>query len=156
MKSVFVGGSCLQFRVRAHEFSTVFCQLVSFSSRCWSSFPRMTLTTSTTWAVCFTRTASTRRPARSSPLPCKCWDTCRVLVHACLSCPVVAVLFTACLDSRGFDEPDEQTVCVPSALSYNIALCHYSLKMYPQALKHIEDIKNRGIKEHPGQSPSVL
>lgn len=38
----------------------------------------------------------------------------------------------------------------PLALSYNIALCHYSLKMYPQALKHIEDIKNRGIKEHPG------
>lgn len=36
------------------------------------------------------------------------------------------------------------------ALSYNIALCHYSLKMYPQALKHVEDIKNRGIKEHPG------
>uniref|UniRef100_H2RLP1 Tetratricopeptide repeat protein 30 n=1 Tax=Takifugu rubripes TaxID=31033 RepID=H2RLP1_TAKRU len=35
------------------------------------------------------------------------------------------------------------------ALSYNIALCHYSLKMYPQALKHVEDIKNRGIKEHP-------
>lgn len=37
------------------------------------------------------------------------------------------------------------------ALSYNIALCHYSLKMYPQALKHVEDIKNRGIKEHPGK-----
>lgn len=50
---------------------------------------------------------------------------------------------------------DERTVCVPLALSYNIALCYYSLKMYPQALKHIEDIKNRGIKEHPGQNLSV-
>lgn len=58
-------------------------------------------------------------------------------------------------NSCGFSETDEQTVCVPLALSYNIALCHYSLKMYPQALKHIEDIKNRSIKEHPGQNPSV-
>lgn len=57
--------------------------------------------------------------------------------------------------SCGFHETDEQTVCVPLALSYNIALCHYSLKMYPQALKHIEDIKNRGIKEHPGQNSCV-
>ncbi|XP_056900033.1 tetratricopeptide repeat protein 30A-like [Takifugu flavidus] len=34
------------------------------------------------------------------------------------------------------------------ALSYNIALCYYSLKMYPQALKQIEYIKNQGFKEH--------
>uniref|UniRef100_A0A3Q3XPA5 Tetratricopeptide repeat protein 30 n=1 Tax=Mola mola TaxID=94237 RepID=A0A3Q3XPA5_MOLML len=35
------------------------------------------------------------------------------------------------------------------ALSYNIALCYYSLKNYPQALKYIEEIIDRGIREHP-------
>ncbi|XP_029015021.1 tetratricopeptide repeat protein 30A isoform X2 [Betta splendens] len=35
------------------------------------------------------------------------------------------------------------------ALSYNIALCHYSLKNYAQAIKHIEEIIERGIREHP-------
>lgn len=34
-------------------------------------------------------------------------------------------------------------------LSYNIALCHYRLKQYAQALKHIADIIERGIREHP-------
>lgn len=50
-------------------------------SHCWSSCPRTTQTTSTIWAVCFTRTASMRRPARSSCLPCKCWDTCQVITQ---------------------------------------------------------------------------
>ncbi|KAG8006556.1 Tetratricopeptide repeat protein 30A [Nibea albiflora] len=36
------------------------------------------------------------------------------------------------------------------ALSYNIALCYYNLKNYPQALKYIGEIIERGIKEHPG------
>ncbi|XP_056262798.1 tetratricopeptide repeat protein 30A [Pseudoliparis swirei] len=35
------------------------------------------------------------------------------------------------------------------ALSYNIALCHYSLKNYPQALKYIGEIIEQGIREHP-------
>ncbi|XP_026216767.1 tetratricopeptide repeat protein 30A isoform X3 [Anabas testudineus] len=35
------------------------------------------------------------------------------------------------------------------ALSYNIALCHYSLKNYAQAIKYIEEIIERGIREHP-------
>lgn len=35
-------------------------------------------------------------------------------------------------------------------LSYNIALCHYKLKQYAPALKHIADIIERGIREHPG------
>lgn len=38
----------------------------------------------------------------------------------------------------------------PPALSYNIALCHYSLKNYNQAVKYIEEIIERGIREHPG------
>lgn len=35
------------------------------------------------------------------------------------------------------------------ALSYNIALTYYSLKNNDQALKHISEIIERGIKEHP-------
>lgn len=35
-------------------------------------------------------------------------------------------------------------------MSYNIALCHYSLKNYNQAVKYIEEIIERGIREHPG------
>ncbi|CAL1587596.1 unnamed protein product [Knipowitschia caucasica] len=35
------------------------------------------------------------------------------------------------------------------ALSYNIALCYYSLKNYAQALKYISEIIERGIREHP-------
>ncbi|XP_028268763.1 intraflagellar transport protein 70A isoform X2 [Parambassis ranga] len=35
------------------------------------------------------------------------------------------------------------------ALSYNIALTYYSVKNYPQALKYIGEIIERGIREHP-------
>ncbi|XP_021934386.1 tetratricopeptide repeat protein 30A isoform X2 [Zootermopsis nevadensis] len=34
-------------------------------------------------------------------------------------------------------------------LSYNVALCYYRLKEYAPALKHISDIIERGICEHP-------
>ncbi|KAA0705771.1 Tetratricopeptide repeat protein 30A [Triplophysa tibetana] len=34
-------------------------------------------------------------------------------------------------------------------LAYNIALCNYSLKQYPAALKYIAEIIERGIREHP-------
>ncbi|XP_077979698.1 intraflagellar transport protein 70A-like [Glandiceps talaboti] len=34
-------------------------------------------------------------------------------------------------------------------LSYNIALCYYAMKQYAPALKHIADIIERGIREHP-------
>lgn len=35
-------------------------------------------------------------------------------------------------------------------LSYNIALCYYSQKLYGPAMKYIADIIERGIREHPG------
>ena len=34
-------------------------------------------------------------------------------------------------------------------LSYNMALCHYRSKQYAPALKHIADIIERGINDHP-------
>ena len=36
-----------------------------------------------------------------------------------------------------------------ASLSYNIALCHYRQKQYAPALKHIADVIERGIREHP-------
>lgn len=36
-------------------------------------------------------------------------------------------------------------------LSYNIALCNYQLKRFAPALKHIADIIERGIRDHPGK-----
>lgn len=41
-------------------------------------------------------------------------------------------------------------------MSYDIALCYYSLKQYAPALKHIADIIERGIREHPGKTNSAL
>lgn len=46
--------------------------------------------------------------------------------------------------------PRVSRVSLSAALSYNIALCHYSLKNYNQAVKYIEEIIERGIREHPG------
>lgn len=34
-------------------------------------------------------------------------------------------------------------------LQYNIALCCYKLKQYSQALKHLAEIIERGVREHP-------
>lgn len=55
------------------------------------------------------------------------------------------VKFTTAMQFMGY-QPD---------LSYNIALCHYMLKQYAPALKHIADIIERGIREHPGSLQSV-
>ncbi|XP_028310276.1 tetratricopeptide repeat protein 30A-like [Gouania willdenowi] len=43
----------------------------------------------------------------------------------------------------------KQVLGYAPALSYNIALTHYSMKNYDQALKHIGEIIERGIREHP-------
>tara|TARA_B100001057_G_scaffold461280_1_gene513116 strand:+ start:58 stop:1908 length:1851 start_codon:yes stop_codon:yes gene_type:complete len=34
-------------------------------------------------------------------------------------------------------------------LAYNIALCHYKMKQYGAALKHVAEIIERGVREHP-------
>ncbi|KAG7273099.1 hypothetical protein CRUP_024829, partial [Coryphaenoides rupestris] len=47
--------------------------------------------------------------------------------------------FTSAMQVLGY-QPD---------LSYNMALCFYSMKNYSQALKHIAEIIERGIREHP-------
>lgn len=42
-----------------------------------------------------------------------------------------------------------QVLGYKAQLSYNIALCHYMMKQYAPALKHIADIIEKGIREHP-------
>lgn len=34
-------------------------------------------------------------------------------------------------------------------LQYNLALCCYQLKQYSQALKHLAEIVEKGVREHP-------
>lgn len=43
-----------------------------------------------------------------------------------------------------------------SDLAYNIALCYYSLKQYGPALKHIAEIIERGVRDHPELSVGAL
>ena len=42
-----------------------------------------------------------------------------------------------------------QVVGYDAHLSYNIALCYYRLHDFAPALKHIADIIERGIRDHP-------
>jgi tetratricopeptide repeat protein 30 len=41
-------------------------------------------------------------------------------------------------------------------LAYNIALCYYSMKQYGPALKHIADIIEKGVRDHPELSVGAL
>ena len=41
-------------------------------------------------------------------------------------------------------------------LAYNCALCYYMLKQYAPSLKHIAEIIEKGIKEHPGMHVCVV
>ncbi|DBA87125.1 TPA: hypothetical protein ACH3X2_005245 [Trebouxia sp. C0005] len=48
-------------------------------------------------------------------------------------------LFTTAMNALGY-QPE---------LAYNIALCYYQVKQYGPALKHIAEIIERGVREHP-------
>lgn len=48
-------------------------------------------------------------------------------------------LFTTALNTTGY-QPE---------LAYNIALCYYQVKQYGPALKHIAEIIETGVTEHP-------
>ncbi|CAE7369542.1 ttc30a [Symbiodinium natans] len=43
-----------------------------------------------------------------------------------------------------------------ASLAYNIALCYYSSKQYGPALKHIAEIIERGVRDHPELSVGAL
>lgn len=44
----------------------------------------------------------------------------------------------------------QQVVGYKPDLAYNIALCHYEMKQYSQALKFTAEIIEKGVKDHPG------
>lgn len=48
-------------------------------------------------------------------------------------------LFTTAMNALGY-QPE---------LAYNIALCYYQVEQYGPALKHIAEIIERGVREHP-------
>jgi len=54
-------------------------------------------------------------------------------------CAEASAKYTEAMNALGF-KPD---------LVYNVALCHYKLKQYGPSLKHIGEIIERGIREHP-------
>jgi tetratricopeptide repeat protein 30 len=54
--------------------------------------------------------------------------------------------FTDAMNTTGY-QPD---------LAYNVALCYYSMKQYGPALKHIAEIIERGVRDHPELSVGGL
>lgn len=54
--------------------------------------------------------------------------------------------FTDAMNTTGY-QPD---------LSYNVALCYFSMKQYGPALKHIAEIIERGVRDHPELSVGGL
>lgn len=54
--------------------------------------------------------------------------------------------FTDAMNTTGY-QPD---------LAYNMALCYYSTKQYGAALKHIAEIIERGVRDHPELSVGAL
>merc|ERR1719405_398018 len=43
-----------------------------------------------------------------------------------------------------------------ASLAYNIALCYYKMGQYGPALKHIAEIIERGVRDHPELSIGAL
>merc|ERR1719160_846400 len=54
--------------------------------------------------------------------------------------------FTDAMNTYGY-QPD---------LAYNVALCYYSMQQYGPALKHIAEIIERGVRDHPELSVGAL
>ncbi|CAH8524252.1 unnamed protein product [Dicrocoelium dendriticum] len=80
----------------------------------------------------------------------------RSLVEQCVNDPE-AIVNLGCLFYRegNYEQANKyfqqaiQNLGFRPTLAYNIALCHYQLKQYAPALKHIADIIERGIRDHP-------
>ena len=43
----------------------------------------------------------------------------------------------------------QQALGYQADLAYNIALCYYRMKQFGPALKHLAEIIERGVREHP-------
>lgn len=73
-----------------------------------------------------------------SPWSVKGCPTPFVLVFSARSCHLLA----ACCLAR-------TVPWLQSELQYNLALCCYKLKQYSLALKHLAEIVEKGVREHP-------
>mmetsp|Transcript_1766 Transcript_1766/g.3945 ORF Transcript_1766/g.3945 Transcript_1766/m.3945 type:complete len:648 (-) Transcript_1766:178-2121(-) len=49
-----------------------------------------------------------------------------------------------------------QTIGYQADLAYNIALCNYSMKQFGPALKHVAEIIERGVRDHPELSVGAM
>lgn len=82
---------------------------------------------------------------------------CKSQCDACVADDPEVVVAHACIafKENKFEEARERFGDAINALgyqpdvAYNIALCHYQLKQYGPALKHIAEIIERGVREHP-------
>ena len=82
---------------------------------------------------------------------------CKAQCDRCLTDDPDVVVAQACIafkevkydEARGHFTEAMNTLGYQPDIAYNIALCHYQLKQYGPALKHIAEIIERGVREHP-------
>ena len=90
--------------------------------------------------------------------------TCRARLDRCPpDDPDVAVNVACCLLKEGkFEEARakfadaQQALGYQADLAYNIALCHYRMKQFGPALKHLAEIVERGVRDHPELSVGAV
>ena len=82
---------------------------------------------------------------------------CKAQCDRCLTDDPEVVVAQACIlfkenkydDARAKFTEAMNTLGYQPDIAYNIALCHYQLKQYGPALKHMAEIIERGVREHP-------
>jgi tetratricopeptide repeat protein 30 len=82
---------------------------------------------------------------------------CKAQCDRCLTDDPDVVVAQACIafKEKKYEEANKNfteamtTLGYQPDIAYNIALCHYQLKQYGPALKHIAEIIERGVREHP-------
>uniref|UniRef100_A0A915KF60 Tetratricopeptide repeat protein 30 n=1 Tax=Romanomermis culicivorax TaxID=13658 RepID=A0A915KF60_ROMCU len=92
------------------------------------------------------------------------WQNAKLLVEQCSQNDSDTVANSACLLYKEKDylgalkrfQQAQQMYGYRPDLAYNIALCHYEIKQYAQALKCTAEIIEKGVKEHPELSVGML
>lgn len=84
-------------------------------------------------------------------------QACRSVVDQCLQDDPNTMINYACIEFKEgkFEEARQKFVEAVNALgyradmAYNVALCYFKQQQYGSALKHIAEIIERGVREHP-------
>uniref|UniRef100_A0A7S1G6M3 Tetratricopeptide repeat protein 30 n=1 Tax=Bicosoecida sp. CB-2014 TaxID=1486930 RepID=A0A7S1G6M3_9STRA len=82
---------------------------------------------------------------------------CRTLLDQCVPDDPDTIVNYACITYKEGDYEEARlrfnealnTLGYQSELAYNIALCYYQMKQFGPALKHIAEIIEKGVREHP-------